>query len=332
MSSFGTRLIRRRALVALVLGLALLAPANGAEKGKIFTLTDPSGDSRGDGTLVYPVGVDLRPDDLDIVALSAQAESGGTVFEATFARPIRLPSRAGGGRRGTTLEMVAKLGFYTFNIDIYIDTDRVPGSGSTVTLPGRRAAIAAANAWEKAICLTPCPNGARELLKGIYEERAKQKLRSPEGSIDPADAERISRDVAQKVASTVYFPTFVWVTGHQVRFFVPDSFLGGPARATWSYVVAVSAADITNCNLDRPTPPPSDQPAPEDLLMIVPVGRGKSPEHFGSRQEDNAFQPPLLDIIVPAGMSQEAVLKDFSPAQGRPVQLPGVVPADQERR
>jgi hypothetical protein len=331
MSSFDTRLIRRRALVALVLGLVLLAPANGAKKGEIFTLTDPSGDSRGDGTLVYPVGADLRPDDLDIVAFSAQAESGGTVFEATFARPIRLPSMAGGGRRGTILERVAKLGFYTFNIDVYIDTDRVPGSGSTVTLPGRGAAIAAANAWEKAVCLTPRPNEARELLKRIYEERAKQEVRTPEGSIATADAEKISSDVAQKVASTVYFPTFVWVSGRQIRFFVPDSFLGGPARATWSYVVAVSGADITNTDLDLPTPSPGEKPAPE-TLMIIPVGHLKSSEHFGSRREENALQPALLDIIVPAGMSQEEVLEDYSPAQGRLVQLPGVVPADQESR
>jgi hypothetical protein len=331
MRSFNTRLVRCGDLVALVLGLALLAPANGAEKARIFALTDPRGDDHGDGTLFYPRRNDMQPGDLDIVAFSAEAQSGGTVFEATLARPIRLPSMGSADLDGTTLRRIAKLGFYTLNIDVYIDTDRVPGSGSTVTLPGRRAAIAAANAWEKAICLTPRPNEARELLKQIYEGRAKQEIKNPEGSITPTDAENISTNVAQKVASTVYFPTLVWVTGRRVRFFVPDSFLGGPTRATWSYTVAVSGADINSDRSDLSTPLPSDQPAPENL-MIIPIGHGKSPEHFWSPREDDEFQPPLVDIIVPAGMSQESVLKDYSRAQGQPVQLPGVVPADQERR
>ena len=38
-----------------------------------------------------------------------------------------------------TLDSVARLGFYNFNVDIYIDTDRIPGSGSSEMLPGRRA-------------------------------------------------------------------------------------------------------------------------------------------------------------------------------------------------
>ncbi len=36
-------------------------------------------------------------------------------------------------------------------IDIYIDTDRIPGSGSTEALAGRRVKIAPESAWEYAI-------------------------------------------------------------------------------------------------------------------------------------------------------------------------------------
>jgi hypothetical protein len=315
-------------LVTFVVSLTLLSPANGAEKAKIFTLADPKGDDHGDGTLLYPKRSDMRPGDLDIVEFAAQAESGGTVFEASFDHHIRLSSRRTVDK---AVAGAARLGFYTFNIDVYIDTDRVPGSGSTVTLPGRHADIAAANAWEKAICLTPWPNEAREFLKKIYEERARREAASPEGAVAPADAQRISSSVAQKVASTVYFPTLVWVTGHQIRFFVPDSFLGGPARPNWCYVVAVSGADISDdaLNLSKPFPP--DEPVP-DKLMIIPVGHGMTPDNFWSPRGNKDFEPALIDIIVPADIKQETVLHDYSAAQGRFVQLPGVVPADQEHR
>ena len=316
--------------VLIVLAASLATVRSVAEGAKIFTLTDPKGDDHGDGTLMYPLRTDMQSGDLDLVTFSAEAQSGGTVFEATFARAIRSPSRQTIDQIGTTLDKIAKLGFYALNIDVYVDTDRIPGSGSTVTLPGRRAVIASANAWEKAVCLTPRPYEAREALKRIYERRAKQELKKREGRISSSDAESIESAVAQDVASSVYFPTLVWVTGHKIRFFVPASFLGDLARDAWSYVVAVSGAKIEE-RLDVPTMLGSDKPAPESL-MIIPVGPGKDPDRFGSPHEDDDLQLPIVDIIVPAGTTQEGVLKDYSPAQDRPAQLPGVVPADVKGR
>jgi C-terminal binding-module, SLH-like, of glucodextranase len=39
------------------------------------------------------------------------------------------------------------------------------------------------------------------------------------------------------------------------------------------------------------------------------------------------LQPPLVDVIVPAGPSQESLLKDYDIQAKRPVRLEGVVPA-----
>ena len=39
-------------------------------------------------------------------------------------------------------DRIARNGFYTFNVDIYIDTDRIAGRGETSTLPGRGVAVA----------------------------------------------------------------------------------------------------------------------------------------------------------------------------------------------
>ena len=63
-------------------------------------------------------------------------------------------------------------------------------------------------------------------------------------------------------------------------------------------------------------------------LMIIPILPGKGVDNFGTNSEGDDMQPDLLDIIVPFGMTQEAVLKDYDLMGGRPVALPGVVPVD----
>jgi hypothetical protein len=309
-----------------VIGIAGIASfAMGAESQPILTLSDPKGDDHGDGTLQYPLRPDMQPGELDLVAFAATAQAGGTLFEATFARPVRAPERRTIDSVGTTLDKIAKLGFYTFNIDVYIDTDRIPGSGSTQTLPGRRSAIAPASAWEKAVCLTPRPYDAQDMLKAIYVREAKMELKRRQGSVTSADMEGVSASVAQEVASSLFFPSVVSVTGRSIRFFVPDAFLGGPARDTWSYVVAVTGADV-QLKVDIPAIIGSEGKTPG--LMIIPILPGKGFDNFGTNREGDDMQPDLLDIVVPAGMTQEAVLKDYDLMGRQPVALPGVVPGD----
>ncbi|HLL55337.1 MAG TPA: glucodextranase DOMON-like domain-containing protein, partial [Myxococcaceae bacterium] len=139
--------------------------AAAAEPPPLFTLTDPRGDDRGDGALVYPLRDDLRPGDLDLLSVSARPEADGTLFELVFARPIQKPGARLIDAVGATVESVAKLGFYNFNVDLYVDMDRVEGSGLTSTVPGRMAEVDPAHAWEKAIVLTPRPYDARAALR-----------------------------------------------------------------------------------------------------------------------------------------------------------------------
>jgi hypothetical protein len=305
--------------------LCLAGAAQGAVEKPIFSLSDPTGDDHGDGTLQYPMSTDLQRGDLDLVTFAAYAQSGGTVFEATFARRIRQPERRAIDELGMTLDRVARLGFYTFNIDVYIDTDRIPYSGSTQMLPGRRATIAAENAWEKAVCLTPRPNDAQNVLRAIAVRGSKMELKKKQGSVSSDDMDRISSGVSRDIASSVFFPTLVTVNGRSIRFFVPDSFLGGPARDTWSYVVAVSGADWET-KIDVSALLGSEGPIPS--LMILPILPGRGMNNFGTNREGDNLQPDLIDIIVPPGMTQEAVLKDYDLMGERMVALPGVVPAD----
>ncbi len=118
------------------------------------------------------------------------------------------------------------------------------GSGALETLPGRVAAVAPAFAWEKAVALTPRPFEARTRLKAILLKTLKSELRAEQGRVDPEQAERIKTALPDDVESHIYFPNRIRAAGRSFRFTVPDSFLGGPALATWGYVVVVTGADI----------------------------------------------------------------------------------------
>lgn len=314
-------------LAAAGLAAALLVPVAASGAGEtIFTLTDPRGDDRGDGTLRYPVRYyDLAPGDLDILSLEARRVEAGTEFEATFANRIRPTARRTVDIGGTSLDSLARFGFYTTNVDIYIDTDRVDGSGAVNTLPGRRAEISPGSAWEKVVALTPRPYDAKSTLKRILLKSLKRDLREEEGRVDPEQAERLRQALPGDVESHVFFPTRIRVVGRSIRFVVPDSFLGGPAKSTWSYVVVVTGADFEQRFDVSDKVGLTREP---DNLFLLPVSPGGREDRFGGGQEDDALQPPIIDMIVPQGMTQQRILRDYDLRTKRAVQLPGVVPAE----
>jgi glucodextranase-like protein len=314
-------------LALLALPLLPLSAASAKEPETIFTLADARGDDHGDGTLVYPLKYyGLAPGDLDLLSLSARRVDGGTEFEATFANPVRPTARRTIDEGGTSLDSIARFGFYTTNLDIYIDTDRVAGSGATNTLPGRRAEIDPQFAWERMICLTPRPFDARTTLKRILLKQLKKELRDKEGKVTKEAAEQIKTTLPDDVDTHIFFPTRIRVFGRSIRFFVPDSFLGSAAKATWAYTVVVTATDIDQrfdladeLKVTRKN---------QDNLMVLPVGLGGADDRFGGGEEDDDLQPPIVDLMVPPGFTQQRVLRDYNLRDRRPVQLLGVVPAE----
>jgi hypothetical protein len=293
-----------------------------ATDGALWTLTDPRGDDYGTGKLVYPLNADYQNGELDLVSLTAHRVAGGTEFEAEFARPIRPPAHRTIDSLGTQLDQVARLGFYTMNLDIYIDTDGVAGSGSTTTLPGRAVLIDPATAWEKVISLTPDPQGARSELKRIVvrDERRRDIAAGKKGIVD--DTERA--ELQEGVDQYVYFPTQVRVTGNRVTFFVPESFLDGGARKEWSYVVAVTGADVVQ-RLDQQNRIMrlGDQ---GEALMVLPVTTGRPVDRFGGALENDTYMPPIVDLIVGAGEDQKIVLGSYDADADKPAVLKGVKP------
>jgi hypothetical protein len=329
MDNHHKRLLAALSTAGLLAALSGVA-ARAGDSRSIFVLTDPRGDDHGDGKLVYPRRDDLRPGDLDLLSLEARALPDGTEFEARFARPIQPTARRTIDIGGGSLDDIARYNFYTFNLDIYIDTDRVTGSGSVATLPGRKTEVDPANAWEKAICLTPRPNEARVALKRLLTRFARRDRKARGERIDTAQAKEIEAQIDHDTDSRVFFPTRIHVFGPTIQFFVPASFLGGIAKPTWSYVVAVSGADIyQEIDIGAALKITAAEP---DSLMILPIEPGNWSDRFGGGRDDDPLQPPLVDLIVPPGRSQEAILKDDDPVTNRPVRLPGVVPAEASTR
>ncbi|HEV8580358.1 MAG TPA: glucodextranase DOMON-like domain-containing protein [Thermoanaerobaculia bacterium] len=314
-----------RSFVVFVLAVFAAATAHAASK-EIFTLTDPRGDDHGDGSLLYPLGDDLKPGELDLLSLTARDEGNGTWFEATFAKPVRTPGREAIDDLGTQLDVVARYGFYNLNLDIYIDTDRAPGSGGVTMLPGRHAEIDPATAWEKAVILTPRPNEAKAELQRLLIKTLNEDAKREESDLQDAEIEALKKQIPVDIESRIFFPTQIRVRGQKISFFVPALFLGGPAKPTWAYTVATSGADLlVSFDVNKVLGKQSGMKS----LMILPISPGRWQDRFGGGRENAANQPPLVDLIVPKDKKQETILSDFESRGRRNVVIPGVVPAEQ---
>ncbi|MBL0297423.1 MAG: hypothetical protein IPQ21_09585 [Betaproteobacteria bacterium] len=209
---------------ALLLPLAVLA-----QPAPLLSATDPEGDDVGDGSLVYPRSTAWVAGDLDLRSLRVFAEGKDLRFEASLRNPVRSPATVMSPGMGTqSLSAFARHGFYAFNIDIYIDADRAPGSGNTVTLPGRRAQLDPAHAWEKAVVLAPRPElMQRELIAALREISSAGEA-----------------EVAATVQRSVFFPTQIRVQGRTVSFIVPGTFIDAAGLAGASVTAFVTAAPL----------------------------------------------------------------------------------------
>ena len=311
-------------LLLSALASALLASTASA-RGAAFRVTDPTGDDHGDGAVRYPLKGDWQPGDLDMTGFAAIPVEGGTEFEVTFTRAIRKPDRRAIDFGGSSLEEVARFGFYTFNVDVYIDTDGKSGSGALNALPERNAEIAPENAWERAVILTPRPPEARSALRRFLLRDIKRDKKESGERLGEERIDALRTEIAAEVENRVFFPTRITVRGSKVKFFVPDSFLGGPASPDWGYVVAVSVANI-DARIDL-RGSMGDVGMRGDTLFVMPLCLSASDDCMGGGHEGEMdLQTPFVDILVPEGASQEKVLRSYDLKTDGLVKLPGVKP------
>ena len=262
-----------------------------AEPQSLITINDPEGDDNGAGTLIYPKRDDFHAGDLDLLQMKISRDSKGYWFEAKLKNPIRNPANVVNTVGSDSLADFARKGFYQFNIDVYVDTDRIKGSGNVLTLPGRQVRIDPAYAWEKAVILTPRPELMRQQLIDALTEQYP---------------ERKSAEIEASIEQSMYFPAQVKIRGKSIAFFVPASFFGESDGADWAITAFVTGAIINipaNFSLVSSTKKPLDD---LQLGVMQPVP-GHPRDTFGY----GGIKPgPVVDLLVPSEGQQEQLAKN----------------------
>jgi hypothetical protein len=276
-----------------ILLLALVFPVltAGAAEREVASLVDPAADDHGNGALVYPQRGDFQPGDLDLLALRIVRTDEAYRFEATFKNPIRDPASVAGDVGPEALAHFARRGFYAFNLDIYIDQDRVKGSGNTYTLPGRRVSIDESHAWEKAVILTPRPELMRRQLVDTVAESEGAQSRD---------------DVATRIDRSIVFPTEVRVRSRTVSFVVPAAFLaGGRPDTDWS-ITAFTTGAKTSIEADFDLFHSAGTALDRLPLGVMQPKSGRPRDTFG--YAGVAAPVPVVDLLAPAPLKQQELL------------------------
>ncbi|HET7202297.1 MAG TPA: glucodextranase DOMON-like domain-containing protein [Steroidobacteraceae bacterium] len=298
--------------------LLLVTRAAGAEV--LFSIEDPKGDDDGSGALLYPNRDDLEPGDLDLVRFSAEERDDGVWFVVEMAQPIRSPVGRVTQIGQTAIDRIARNGFYTFNVDIYIDTDRTSGAGETGAVPGRGVTIDRDFAWEKAIVLTPRPDTARTMLQIYYDQEYEAELKANKGRTSKEDLAAVEGRSEQHVSDRYFFPTKVRVATRRIEFQVPPEFLGDVPSKAWGYTVIV-----TGCDIEETGRPGLFSPS-RQTMMTMPVARGLQSSQWGIRGDVDEATPPVVDILETDQDAQAKVLDDYDMVAGRLAAVPGVAP------
>lgn len=255
----------------------------------IASISDPSGDDHGSGALIYPQRADFKVGDLDLIQLQVSRDTEGFWFEAKFRNAIRDPAEAS-TVSGESLTDFARKGFYQFNIDIYVDIDRLQRSGNTFTLPGRQLGIDPSYAWERAVILTPRPEVMRQQLLDTLAEQYPGK---PIAEIDPV------------VDQAMFFPTRIRVRGKSIVFFVPAKFFPGSDRNDWGITVFVTGA-ISTIPADFSLLPSMKKPLDRLQLGVMQPASGYPKDTFGYKLR--GAPSPVVDLLSAASGEQERQL------------------------
>jgi hypothetical protein len=263
-------------------------PAAPAAADLVVAFDDPEGDATGRGSYSPPTDAQFRDGDFDLRRFAVLNDGDEVVFEVTLGATFRRPEVAVRGG-STPLQLGNEV--YLQNVDIYLDTDRSPGSGFATCIPGRRVAFAGGRTWEKAVVITPQPR----LAAAAAAE-----------ALGPA-------------ASHVIFAEGLVLRGRTVVARVPAAALGGPARRDWGFSVQVSGArwERSFALADRILG------SAEEDAFTMPVVTTPEPWAFGGAPFGKVH-PRVVDVLLPEGVDQRAVLGSYDPTTGRYARVPFV--------
>jgi carbohydrate-binding DOMON domain-containing protein len=276
----------RRVLLALLVAAAPAAARGGARLVAAFD--DDANDATGPGSYRKPGDSDLVGGDFDLRRFEVWRDGDDVLFKVTMAAPFRRPDITARTFK-TPVELWNGISYQ--NIDIYIDSGG-GAPGFTVCIPGRRVAFAGGRTWKIAVVLTP----------------------------QPGPAENITRDALGEAGAHVLFPRNLQTSGRTVIARVPAAALGGPPQRSWAYSVHISGArwERSYTVVDRLV---SGTPEPDAFTMPV-LGMPEA-WAFGGAPEGSAH-PRVVDVLLPPGSDQKAVLGSFDARSGAFARVPFV--------
>jgi hypothetical protein len=252
----------------------------------VATFEDAAHDATGPGSYAPPGDSDFVEGDFDLRRFAVYLDGEDVLFEVTLGAPIRPPAM---NVRGGSTPIPLQNGIFLQNVDIYLDTDRSPGAGSSECIPGRRVAFAGGRTWEAAVVLTPQPGLARSVIQEVLGRAADRVV------------------VAERLV----------VRGRTVTARVPAALLGGLPRADWGYSVHLSGArweasyDVTRRLRGRHTPDAFTMP-----VLTTPEAWAFGGGPLGE------VHPYVVDVLLPPWLDQRAVLGSFDAAAGTFARVP----------
>lgn len=272
----------------LLAAMVWSSPPSGAAAAPYrVTLDDAHGDDDGPGGYVYPSDNDYPRGCFDLERFHVRREGDAVVFEVTLAAPPRRPPQI---RRTSAMQIDLDNAIYVQNVDIYIDTDGDPTSGSTEAIPGRNVVLDGATPWDRAVVLTPQPFGTRSVLSDW-------------------------RPLAQVVT-----PSNLQVRGATIIARVPVAELGEPSK-TWGYAVMVSGA-IWEESFDAVGRLVGTY---RKNAFTMPVFTVPEARIIGGADLSN-YHPWVMDILTGDDQSQHRILSSYDEKRERLAAVPMVYP------
>ncbi len=280
--------MRLAALSLLLAALVTPAPAIAGRPVQVVSFEDDAHDATGPGSYTPPGDTAFQEGDFDLRRFAVLTDGDDVLFVVTLGAAIRTPSVT--AQSGSTpLEL--SNGLYLQNIDIYLDTDPTPGAGSSACIPGRRVTFADGRTWEAAVVLTPRPGPARA----------------------------VTEDALGRLADRVHFAERLLVQGRTLTARVPAAWLGGFPQPGWGYSVHVSGASWEQSygvtSRFRGTHEPD--------AFTMPVLTTPEAFAFGGAPMGSAH-PRVVDVLLPPGADQAAVLGSFDARSGAFARVPFV--------
>jgi glucodextranase-like protein len=266
------------------------APAAAAAAPRLVSaFDDPARDAYGPGTYTPP-GDSQRftEGDFDLRRFAVYEDGDDVLLEVTLGAPVRQPAVT---QREHQTELQLWNGIYLQNVDIYVDSDPTPGAGFRSCIPGRRIAFAEGQTWEAAVVITPQPGALRNLLV----------------------------DAMGPAAGSVHVAQGLVVRGRTVTARIPAAALGGKPRADWGWSVQVSGArwERSHTVVDRV------RGGREVDAFTMPVLTKPEAWAFGGAPAGRVH-PRAVDVLLPKGVDQRAVLGSFEEKTGAFARVPFV--------